>query len=77
MTREMIAKDLWNVTLQTNVLFGQEWRVMASRLLYEFQNVTVDNVKKGYTGNDVGVRIWTFSSAMMFSLTVFTTIGIY
>lgn len=35
----------------------------------------VANVRKGYTGNDVGARVWTFSSALMYSLTVFTTIG--
>ena len=40
-------------------------------------NSTVENVRKGYTGNDVGVKIWTFSAALMFSLTVFTTIGKY
>ena len=74
-TRETFARDLWNITLRTNILFGNEWRIMTNDLLYEFQNATVENVRKGYTGNDVGVKIWTFSAALMFSLTVFTTIG--
>ena len=77
LTREQFARDLWNITLRTNVLFGHEWRIMTNDLLFEFQNSTVENVRKGYTGNDVGVKIWTFSAALMFSLTVFTTIGMY
>ena len=68
-------RDLWNITMRTNVLFGREWKYMTQDLLLEFQNFTIDNVKKGYTGNDVGVKIWTFSAALLFSLTVFTTIG--
>ena len=32
-------------------------------------------MRRGYTGSDVGVKIWTFSSALMYSLTIFTTIG--
>ena len=77
LSREAFARDLWSITLRTNVLFGQEWRIMTNDLLFEFQNATVENVRKGYTGHDIGVRIWTFSSALMFSLTVFTTIGKY
>ena len=75
LTREAFARDLWNITLRTNVLFGPEWQKMTNELLLDFQNATVENVRKGYTGNDVGVKIWTFSAALMFSLTVFTTIG--
>ena len=77
LTREAFARDLWNITLRTNVLFGNEWRIMTNDLLFEFQNATIENVRKGYTGNNVGVKIWTFSAALMFSLTVFTTIGKY
>ena len=75
LTREEFSKNLWNITLRANVLFEKEWKFMTMDLLHEFQNETVDNVKRGYTGNDVGVKIWTFSAALMFSLTVFTTIG--
>ena len=74
-SRSAFAKELWDITMRTNVLFRNEWQNMTSDLLHEFQNATVENVRRGYTGNDVGVKIWTFSSALMFSLTVFTTIG--
>ena len=31
--RENFAKDLWNITMRTNILFGQEWRSMTENLL--------------------------------------------
>jgi hypothetical protein len=43
--------------------------------LFCFQSEVVLNVRRGYTGTDPGVPVWTFSSALMYSLTVFTTIG--
>ena len=32
-------------------------------------------MREGYTGRDPGERVWTFSSSLMFSLAIFTTIG--
>ena len=66
---------LWNVTLHTNVIFGEAWKRSAENLTRQFQEETVRNIRLGYTGADPGVRIWTFSSALMYSITVFTTIG--
>ena len=73
--REQFAEDLWIITMDTNELFPQYWANQTEELLFAFQNATVENYKKGYTGNEVGVTIWTFPAALMFSLTVFTTIG--
>ncbi len=35
----------------------------------------VKNIRRGYTGSDPGVRVWTFSSSLMYAITIFTTIG--
>ena len=61
--------------MNTNVLYRKIWTKHASTLVANFQDDVVGNVKRGYTGTDVGVRVWTFSSGLMYSLTVFTTIG--
>ena len=69
------TKSLWNVTLHTNILYGADWRRSADSLVRAFQTDVVDNVRSGYTGTDPGVKVWTFSSSLMYSLTIFTTIG--
>ena len=73
--RRKMTSDLWNVTMHTNVLYYSEWRRSADRLLKEFQDDVVDNVGRGYTGGDPEARVWTFTASLMYSLTVFTTIG--
>ena len=46
-----------------------------SHLILEYQEDVVLNIKNGYVGNLPGEQVWTVSSAMMFCLTIFTTIG--
>ncbi len=75
--RSSFARALWNVTRHTNVIDEPTWRAEADRLVRGFQAAAVDNVRAGYTGTEVGVPVWTFSSALMYSLTIFTTIGAF
>ena len=51
---------LWNENIEAAVL--------------EFQNSTVDFIQRGYDGSTVNDR-WTFPNALMFTLSVITTIG--
>jgi len=73
--RRAFAHDLWNVTIETNTIYDVRWKSAARVAVFRFQRDSVANIKAGYPGADPGVRVWTFSSALMYSLTVFTTIG--
>ena len=73
--RQNFTSEVWEITYYYNTLDKESWLNETNELLYKFQNDTVENIIRGYTGTDVGVKVWTFSSALMYSLTVFTTIG--
>jgi len=73
--RENYTHHIWLVTNQYNVLRPKQWKERVGDIVLSFQEQAVKNVQNGYIGNDPGVRVWTFSSALMFSLTIFTTIG--
>ena len=68
-------EQLWVVTRQYNVLRPAEWKLRVHTLLADYQSQVVRSVGRGFLGNEPGVPVWTFSSALMYSLTIFTTIG--
>lgn len=71
---EMVGR-LWNVTVKLNVLEEGQWRQEVVRALEDFQKSVVPLVKtRGYRGV-VPLEAWSFSAALMYSLSVYTTIG--
>ncbi|XP_076056821.1 potassium channel subfamily K member 15-like [Oratosquilla oratoria] len=68
------VRRLWNVTLQLNVLHEAEWRREVVVLLRSHQDGVVPLIKKGYQGLKPE-EAWSFSAALMYSLSVYTTIG--
>lgn len=71
---EMVGR-LWNVTVKLNVLEEGQWRQEVVGALEDFQKSVVPLVKtRGYRGV-VPLEAWSFSAALMYSLSVYTTIG--
>jgi hypothetical protein len=68
------ASDLWNFTLSLNVLYPEKWNQATIERLKQFEERIVKAVNKdGYGGTNVDQ--WTFSGALLYSVTVITTIG--
>ena len=76
-TRRLTAELLWNKTYEMNVFYPENWTAMAEQVLLEFtMEVFEATKKKGWDGNDGESELqWTFPGAMLYSITVITTIG--
>ncbi|XP_071516667.1 TWiK family of potassium channels protein 18-like [Panulirus ornatus] len=73
--REEMVDHLWNITLRLNILEERQWRSEVMGALQQYQGSMVPLIKtKGYRG--VYPReAWSFSAALIYSLSVYTTIG--
>jgi hypothetical protein len=68
------AYDLWNFTITLNVFYEDKWKQATIERLKQFEERIVRAVNKdGYGGTNVDQ--WTFSGALLYSVTVITTIG--
>lgn len=73
--REDTVRRLWNITARLNILEQKQWRVEVTNTLEDFQGHVVPLVKaRGYRGV-LPIQAWSFSAALMYSLSVYTTIG--
>lgn len=72
--RSACLSRLWNVTDHLNVLEERKWKLDVRQVLLDHQQAMALAIKGGYDGRTNQER-WTFPSALMFSLSVFTMIG--
>jgi len=72
---------LWNVTEDLNVLHPGNWTELAEIVMANFtREVYLATKMKGWDGKqDDGESdlLWSFPGALLYSITVITTIGIY
>lgn len=76
--RQWHLDRLWTMTAQLNVLDEQNWTAMADNLLGNLtREVFLATTNKGYDGSsdDSSAPRWTFAGALLYSVTVITTIG--
>lgn len=75
--RKQQVHALWNLTLDLNVLYEENWTQLADDVLKAFQKQVYTATKeKGWDGKDgEGELQWSFAGALLYSVTVITTIG--
>lgn len=78
-TRWRYVAMLWNITESFNVLYELNWTLEADAILENFTNhVFQVTKKKGWDGTDGDMELqWSFPGALLYSITVVTTIGEY
>jgi hypothetical protein len=65
---------MWQATEQFNMLNQTAWVVDVSEILWNYQNNFTDRVRNGYV-SQTPEQIWTFPTALMFCLSIFSMIG--
>jgi len=72
--RHNCSVNVWNATNTYNVLYRDNWTRQVTDALTHFQVNLALIVKKGYDGRTTE-ETWSFSAALMFSLSIFTMNG--
>ena len=67
--------QLWNVTEKYNLLHPRNWTEEVTRIVRTYQAAIIHAKEHGYDGHDIPKSPWTFSGALLYSITVITTIG--
>ena len=73
--RALTVLRLWNITERYNTLHKGEWDREVRLVVADYQEEVIEAVEKGFQGDDQPSTLWTFSGALLYSITVITTIG--
>lgn len=76
-TRQLYVKRLWDVTQNLNILFEANWSASADEIFRDFQQDIYKTVREtGWDGTEIEEAVeWTYAGALLYSVTVITTIG--
>ena len=78
-TRDQYVRQLWDITEQLNVLHPDNWSTLAEQVLERYaEDVYVATKMQGWDGrqeDDDSDQQWSFAGALLYSITVVTTIG--
>ena len=74
---KMLMSSLFNFAEKYNVLWRENWTIDAGKVLKRFEQEVIRKAKNdGYDGQDDKNKAqWNFSGALLYSVTVITTIG--
>lgn len=75
--RHHYAEMLWNLTLDMNIFYPENWTHTAEQILENYTTIIYLATKKqGWDGKDGPQELqWTFAGSLLYSITVITTIG--
>ena len=73
--RNKTVQTLWKITEQYNTIHKENWTLATQKVISEFQAHILEQKSNGYGGADIPGPTWTFSGALLYSITVITTIG--
>ena len=68
---------LWNITLEYNTLYPDNWTANVTHVVKLYQQDVIEAIAKGWDGTDgaEGTIQWSIEGGFLYSLTVITTIG--
>ena len=76
--RRQHVKELWKATKDLNVLFKSNWTIIADDVFTRFQSSVYTAVSNGWDGVDEATDVaakWNYPGALLYSVSVITTIG--
>jgi len=73
--RNKTVMKLWNITERYNTLHLSNWSSDVVTIIAQYQTEVIAAAERGFDGKDIPDNVWNFSGALLYSLTVITTIG--